>query len=504
MLSRSTLRAGVCLAALTLASAAHADVTAEQVWQDWKDYYASLGQTVTAASEARDGDTLVVTGVSMVQDQNGTRSEATIAEVKLREMGDGTVEVTLSNDIPVKVTAAPADGPPAEISMNLSHQDLRLLASGVPENMVFDFTASELRMVMDEMMVDETAPPFRMEFVATGNTGRHNSVKDAGRTVTSEFAADKISVVMTGADPETSGTFTMNGDMNGLTGAGTVVVPEGVDMQDVNAAVQAGFAVDGKFNYADGKFTMEGAGPDGSFKADSSGGAGNLAVRFGKDGLAYGGEAVDSRFSVTTPQLPFPVEMELAQSAFNAVMPLSKSETAQPAALLIKMVDLKVSDELWNMVDPGQQLPRDPATLVFDVTGALKPLIDLLDPEAAAAFEGGMAEGAAPAAPFEVSEAKINQLQVKAVGAELTGTGAMTFDNSAGMPMPLGSIDLSLTGANALMDKLTAMGLIPADQVMGFKMMLGMFAVPAGEDALTSKIEFKEGGSIFANGQQIQ
>ena len=35
-------------------------------------------------------------------------------------------------------------------------------------------------------------------------------------------------------------------------------------------------------------------------------------------------------------------------------------------------------------------------------------------------------------------------------------------------------------------------------------MMMGMFAVPAGDDALTSKIEFKADGGIFANGQQIQ
>jgi hypothetical protein len=48
------------------------------------------------------------------------------------------------------------------------------------------------------------------------------------------------------------------------------------------------------------------------------------------------------------------------------------------------------------------------------------------------------------------------------------------------------------------------MGLLPEDQAMGFRMMLGMFTRPgAGGDQVTSLIEFRDGG-IFANGQQLQ
>jgi Uncharacterized protein conserved in bacteria (DUF2125) len=72
------------------------------------------------------------------------------------------------------------------------------------------------------------------------------------------------------------------------------------------------------------------------------------------------------------------------------------------------------------------------------------------------------------------------------------------------MPRPEGVIDISINGANALMDNLVAMGLIPEDQVMMARMMIGMFATPVGEDMLTSKIEFTPEGGILANGQQIQ
>lgn len=106
--------------------------------------------------------------------------------------------------------------------------------------------------------------------------------------------------------------------------------------------------------------------------------------------------------------------------------------------------------------------------------------------------------------PVELDSLKINQVRLAVAGAELSGTGDLTFDNAAPVPMPLGAIDLSLNGAKGLMDKLVTMGLVPQDQAMFAQMMLGVYAVPSGDDAVTSKIEFKEGGQILANGQRIQ
>jgi hypothetical protein len=99
---------------------------------------------------------------------------------------------------------------------------------------------------------------------------------------------------------------------------------------------------------------------------------------------------------------------------------------------------------------------------------------------------------------------------LKAAGAEVTGKGAFTFDNSdtttfPGVPLPTGQLDLKLVGANGLLDKLVQMGLLPADQAMGARMMMGLFAktVEGSDDTLTSTLEFKDKG-FFANGQRLQ
>jgi hypothetical protein len=57
---------------------------------------------------------------------------------------------------------------------------------------------------------------------------------------------------------------------------------------------------------------------------------------------------------------------------------------------------------------------------------------------------------------------------------------------------------------NGLIDTLSTMGLLPTDQVMGARMMLGLFTVPVGDDELTSTIEVNAEGHILANGQRLQ
>jgi hypothetical protein len=88
-------------------------------------------------------------------------------------------------------------------------------------------------------------------------------------------------------------------------------------------------------------------------------------------------------------------------------------------------------------------------------------------------------------------------------------SGALQIDNSGattikGMPAPTGTINIDIKGVSKLIDNLIAMGILPDDQAMGVRMMLGMFTRPgAGPDEVTSVIEFKDGG-LFANGQQLQ
>ena len=487
---------GALIALLLSTTAVRADVTAEEVWQGIAGYYTDLGQTVSTGSMDMEGDTLVITDAVFRSDMPEGGFEASVAEIRLKELGDGRVEMTLSEEVPFIVTTKPESGEAVDMGMKMTHSGFTMIVSGSAEDTVYNYTAPEMGFSMDGVTVDDAEVPLKMNATLSGNNGVYRMTSAEGRKVVSDMAAEKLDFAMTAKDPEGKGTFSASGSLTGLSGTSDVTIPGGVDMTNMHDALQAGTAMSGNFSYTGGGYVMDFADEKDNMHAQSTGGGGTLHFAMSADGMSYGGTGEAAKIAVQVSSFPVPIDLSVGESAFNLAMPVTKGEEAQPFGLLLKFVDLEVSEGLWGMFDPASQLPRDPATLIVDLSGAAKLLVNILDPKEAETM------GDAP--PGELNALDINELKVSAVGAELTGNGALTFDNSAGMPKPLGAVDLQLIGANALIDKLVAMGFVPEDQAMGARMMMGLFAVPSGEDTLTSKIEFKEDGGVYANGQRVQ
>ena len=227
-------------------------------------------------------------------------------------------------------------------------------------------------------------------------------------------------------------------------------------------------------------------------------------VSMGDGGLDYSGVGQSVTYSLSGGELPFPVAVAADETRFAMTLPLVAGPAEQDFALGLTLGGMTISDGVWNLFDPGTILPRDPATLAIDLAGKAKMFVDLLNPEAMERAEN------AGEVPGELNALTLKGLTLRAAGAELTGTGDFTFDNTDlttfdGVPRPIGSFNLNLTGANALIDKLIQMGLVSEDDAMGARMMMSMFAVPGnGDDALTSTIEINEQGHILANGMRIQ
>lgn len=490
------LGSGAVCAFLLGTTALHAEVTAEDVWKGMTDYYTALGQTVTTGAQEMQGDTLVITDAVFASEVPEGSFTATFGEVRLRELGDGRVEVTLPNEVPIRMLSKPQTGESVDMGMKVTQSGLTMIVSGTPTDTSYEVSAPELAVGVDGMSVDGNPVPLTLNLKLTGSAGTYRMATEAGRKLSSRMTSEKLDFEVAAQDPEGKGDFSASGSLTGLSGTSDAMIPDGVDMTDMNAALQAGLAMSGDFAFSGGGYVMDFKDETDTMHAQSTGGGGTLTFRMSRDGLAYGGSGKDTAISMQVSALPMPIEVSLAETAFDIALPVSKAEAAQPFSALVKLVDLKVSDGLWEMFDPTSQLPRDPATLILDVAGAAKMAINIFDPKEAETIAGSP--------PGALESLDIREVKVSAVGAELTGKGAMTFDNSTGTPKPLGTVDMQLVGGNALIDKLVGMGLVPEDQAMGARMMMGLFAVPTGEDQLSSKIEFKDDGGIYANGQRIQ
>lgn len=501
-------RPALSATALLLLSAApaFAQVTAQQVWDDWKAQMSMYGEAgLTIGSETYEGGVLTVTdlGFDMTDEDGGTAS-GVLPELVLTENGDGTVSVSMSEEYPIRIFT-PADAetgePASDASLALRQSGLVLTVSGEPGALVYDLQASRYAIELDSVVQDGAEVP--AEFVVALNdlSGTYTSTTGAMRDITYDLAAASMDLLIDATSPEDGSQFMLSGKVDGITTQATMTMPTD-PAADPEMMVMNGMAMDGGYTTAGGSYMFEFTDASGLTNGTLTSGGSSLDFAFSKDAMSYRSNATAIDLQATSAQMPLPISVQVAEMGATFEMPLAKSDTAAPWAMGVNLSGLAIDEQLWTMFDPQGMLSHDPATVNVDLTGTAKVLFDVLDPAQAEAM-------AAAPMPVEIESANLNSLEIAFGGASVTGTGAFTFDNTdmttfPGMPRPTGAVDLQLNGVNKLIDSLIAMGLIPEEQAMGPRMMLGMFTTAVGDDQLTSRIEVTPDGALLANGQRLQ
>tara|TARA_R110002049_G_scaffold44333_5_gene130027 strand:+ start:78412 stop:79944 length:1533 start_codon:yes stop_codon:yes gene_type:complete len=493
-----------------LSQAAFADLTPTEVWGDWRQYMEGMGYKIVA-KEAPDGDNLIVSDIALqmeLPEDEGSMSMS-LGTLTFTQNSDGSVAIVMPEAMPMTINITPEgdDAKPVELVLNYAQTGHAMTASGSSDKLKYDYNADTISVTLDRVQVgpdtfgEENA---KVNVIATGVSSSTDMIIGDLREYTQTGQVDSVQYDIAIKNPEDPVAVAIKGGLSGLNFDGIGKIPMTlVDASDMAAMLAAGFSVDGNVTLGAGNTEMNVSDPEnGDFALTSSSSGGNLSVEMGAEGLAYAGGQKDIDVNITATAMPFPIAISMAEGGFNLKMPVSKSDDPQDFALGFTLDQFKMSDMIWGIFDPTGQLPRDPATLVVDLSGKAKLLFDLMDPDSAAKM--GEAE------PGELQALTVNKLALDAAGAKFDGSGDFTFDNSDkvtfdGMPKPVGAVDLSLVGGNGLLDKLVAMGLLPEEQAMGARMMMGLFAVPGdGEDTLKSKIEFTDEGQILANGQRIK
>ena len=488
-----------------LATSASAAVTPQEVWASWQAMLTSAGQELTVGDTADSGSAIEVTDVAVTQkDPMGGSASISFDKLTFTDNGDGTVTVAMPDSYPLALAfPAEADGP-GSMKLTVSQPGMTIVAGGSATETSYDFTAPSMTIKLDEI-TDASGKVLdtQADMVMTEATAKYLVAQDGDKTgLDMSYAAKGVVLNVSGTDNSGSGgqgkgTVSL-ADLSGTTKGNFL----GADiMANMAVALNSGFTMDSTMSFgamlADLDIT-EASGPT-KMTAVATGGGFNVAMN--KDRMNYGTSLTGAKFTVSGAEIPFPqVELAFAESGFNVMMPVSKSDSPQDFTFLTKLVDFTVSEDIWAIIDPGAALSREPATVIVDLKGTGFWTKDIMDPSVQM---DGME------APGELHSLDLTQVLAKAAGAEVSATGGLTFDNADlatfdGVPRPEGKITVGIKGVNQLVDNLIAIGILSDDDAMGFRMGLAMFARPgAGPDELTSEIEFKDGG-LFANGQQLQ
>lgn len=512
-----------------------AELTPAEVWDNLARYYTDMGyeMSVGARDETSDGLTLTDIEFTFQSEQGEAASTVTgtIPKVTLEQTNDTKVRTVFDGEMTFESTTEVPEQDPVAFNLVMTAPDNETISSGTVEDMLheFNFPSLETGLYFAGNAQDANGGEAPVTLTLTDTTGQYRSVEAEDQEVSYEMISKAMDVALNISEPAAEdgtggqGKVTGKAHVDGVSFTGTSSLPAGIDnmMERLDLALNAGFMAQGKVEMGEmtGDMTFENLngseeGPqsgDATFSAAES----DLTFSMAKEGLTYAGNSGGTQVEANLSQLPFPISYAIESASGEATFPVSKSEEVQPFALKYELTGLTMADAIWDQFDPAKELPRDPANLKLDLAGEATVKSDLFDPAFGQQMAESAAEGSEPGAaleatppmdaPFEPKSLKINEIALQAIGVDANMTGDLSFADSMSQP-PVGVVEGDFKGVNALLDKLVAMGLVPQDQLMGARMMLAMFAKPAegDPDHLQTKIEFKEGGSIFANGQQVK
>ncbi|WP_309665562.1 DUF2125 domain-containing protein [Tabrizicola sp.] len=510
MLSRPLLTA-----VLLAASPAMADVTADQVWADWQRLASAAGTPLTALAKT-EGNRLVLSRLALALGTPDDPATLRLDRLTLETRPDGTVAVVLPASFPLTLDLPPPQGPddPSRLTFTATAPGLAISIAGLGDLAAFNITAPSLTVTLDPLDLPAAAKAdyaADLTFAAADLSLRHRQDLTATAPIIStNFTLGTLHADTLVALPEgEGGSFTV--DLSALAGAFDLQAPPdsltktSPNLPDLLQGMSATDGLRASFSHGPFAFTARLADPaPGPQDIALTSASGAATLRADKAGLLVDLTSGLTSFDITIddPEVPFTAAaFGYDDLSYGVSVNFGTLSGPEPFTVSARLSAFSFSEALWQQIDPASVFPRDPLSFALALSGryAVKP--EALAPNWQPASTNDL--------PVDIVALSLDELLLSAVGAKLTGTGALTFDNSDlvtfdGMPAPTGLLNFAATGINALIDRAASAGLIPPDELTPLRFGLAFIAKPGdGPDTLTSSIEFRD-KSLYLNGQKLR
>ena len=483
--------------ALTLSSPALA-VTAEELWAEWQSQAAVLGQVMTATEVVPGAGSLTLRGFSTSFSDGEVSTVGRMDEVVMTENADGSVSIDMDDLYALTITFVDRPGtPPVNIGINLLMPDLEMTASGEVGARVYDYSAPRVTFEDGPISGGDGPPPTIDMRIGVENFVASYQIDGTDPDNISYASTASIGGIAGVLDvippPSEAGRLKLTFAIGETTIDGSGSLGDLMQLSANPDMIPTDFDLRGDITYGSASVDLTFEHPTDAFNLFASNDGGRLTSILSDSLVDYSISTSGSMTHFSGGDLPVPIEFSVGSAEISFIVPLAADPEPQLMGARLAYQDVTVGPEVWAMADPGGNFPRDPITVIADILGNVQIMTDVLtmDPNMAAP-------------PGELRDMTLNELRVSVGGATLTGTGSATFAPGP-IPMPVGSVDLQLSGGNALLDRLQASGLVPIEQLAMARGLLGAFARPgAMPDTLESTIQFTEGGGITANGVPLQ
>jgi hypothetical protein len=489
------MRRPLLLAAPVLLLAAPAlALTPQELWSAWQVQAADFGVTLSAEVEPGAEGSLTLRNFTRSVDGGPVEpmsADAPVEEVVLRPSEGGAVLIDLG--LPERGILPGGDG-----EVWLEHEGLAITARDAREGIDYEIAADALRIAPLGPESQRTAQDLAFE-VSNLRLGVPGQV-GPDRTVEASLSLDGFAYVTDIPDPYGLGSRQSGRVQGTMALTGSLTLPEGItlatmDQMSFAQALAGGFAVRVGLETGAGRQETSTTGFPFSYTSTSTNEPGTGSLSFDRSGFVLTGAYEGGTVTVISPDLPVP-SLDLSYGPIRAELRVPGGPEVAEARYLFSIESLTAGEGAWAMVDPEGLLPREPASLLIDLAG--RTAIDF----AAMAVAAEM--GTPPPVPV-VESLEVRAVELAAAGVRAAGTGSFTFDNSSGVPMPLGSGTARVEGLDRLLDTAGTLGWLSPEQVQQARFALAAFFRPgAAPDTRETSFEFREGGALLVNGLPVR
>lgn len=209
--------------ALCLGHPALADVSPEQVWQEFEAYVTDMGYDLRA-SESRAGGALRLSDVAVYMPfpEGDGEMTAQIGEMLLTPVG-GAVRISLPSRFPITLSAPPQpdqDIEAVDLTIDVALEAPEMSVSGDPGDTTWDYAFERIGMALSEMIVDGAMvgrDAARAEASAGPVSGTSRmALADGLRKIDQQVSFGDLTWDLLGSDPDSANGGSLAGALTGL------------------------------------------------------------------------------------------------------------------------------------------------------------------------------------------------------------------------------------------------------------------------------------------------
>lgn len=484
-----------------IATSALADVTANDVWKNLEKIALSNGYIFSEAPRP-DGDDVVFDAVTLsFQDTlsgpvpgsgRGFDVSLDLTGLTFRGQSDGSVDVILPRQMPVRVTVPAGSRTPARSLIGMQRLDSPTIrATGTADAIAYSYAFDRL---LTTLANNEATDLPNMDIRVDMLDVRGSLLSQDGGDQIGSGEVKKIDFEQSIHGPE-GRISRVSGVYNDVVMANTFQLVEGVNT--LRAALERGQSMNAVYSFGRNRTVINDRVPDGEMSLEVSSRVGELRITSNQAKTAMDILSQDFDIDISSPDLGFPVKIAGEKMQLGFGVPALTSGETEEFNVKVDLSDVTVGEPIWAMVDPNNALSRAPMSLALDFDGTAKR------PSQTGADTGSELQ------METIETVNVNRLVLSALGAVFTGDGRFSFDHTdtqtyPDFPRPMGKANLRVTGFNAALESMIQAGLLKPEHAMMPRMFIGMFARPVGDDIFETDVQFGKSGDLRVNGQRVK